>query len=119
MPVRLWELSNQTASFEIEASSFQPQQAFEVSVIETDIAPVALASGRLSAQLDANEIAAFRFEPTPLPEPSQTTMLLVGCASLAALARRRAARPRGSSERARATSRPPRSSNDTSSRSRG
>jgi alpha-mannosidase len=117
--VRLWELSDQAASFEIEASAFQPQQAFEVSVIETDIAPVALASGRLSAQLDANEIAAFRFEPTPLPEPSQTTLLLAGWASLAALARRRAARLRGRSERARAPARPPRSSNGTSSRSRG
>ena len=62
--VRLWELDGSPTNFTIDTSAFAPTAALETSLIETDVAPAALSTGRISASIGANEIKAYRFVPS-------------------------------------------------------
>lgn len=62
--VRLWELDGAPTTFSIDASAFSPTMAYETSLIETDTAPASVASGVIAASIGANEIKAYRFQPT-------------------------------------------------------
>jgi len=79
--VRLWELDGAGTQFNIDASAFSPTAAYEVSLIETDVAPVALKDGVIRATIDANQIKAYRFvstvDATPTPAPVTPTPELI------------------------------------------
>jgi len=66
--VRLWELAGIATNFTIDASRFGPAAAYEVSLIESDVAPVSVSSGVISASIAANELKAYRFVPSPFEE---------------------------------------------------
>ena len=59
--VRLWELAGQYTDFTIDASAFIPTAAFQVSLVETDVAAASMNNGLISASIAANEIKAYRF----------------------------------------------------------
>jgi len=61
--VRLWELDGTPTSFSIDASAFTPASAYEVSLIETDIAPATLQAGSITASIGAHQLKAYRFVP--------------------------------------------------------
>jgi alpha-mannosidase len=59
--LRLWELDGRETPIEIDVSAFQPTQAFEASLIETDRERVKLDAGKIAATIGANQIKTFRF----------------------------------------------------------
>jgi alpha-mannosidase len=73
--VRLWELDGVGTHFNIDVSAFGPTAAYEVSLIETDVAPAALTGGVIQGSIEPNQIKAYRFDRTSdaTPSPSQAT----------------------------------------------
>jgi alpha-mannosidase len=66
--VRLWEMDGSATNFTIDASAFSPPAAYQVSLIETDVASAPVTNGVISASIGANEIKAYRFVSTCQPE---------------------------------------------------
>src|SRR5262249_22022520 len=74
---RLWELTGQATALTLDASAFNPNQARELTLIETDAADAGLNAGVITDSIDANEIKAYRFDVGPLagtftPAPTAT-----------------------------------------------
>lgn len=92
--VRAWELDGTPTSLSIDASGFQPTEAWSTTLIETDREPVPLsAGGRLQVSLGAHQIGTWRFVPSAVPEPAPDALALGASAALGALASRRRSRP--------------------------
>jgi alpha-mannosidase len=68
MVLRLWELDDMTTTANIDLSTFQPTEAAEVSLIETDVKPLTVSAGKVAVSLEANEIKTIRFIPIPFSE---------------------------------------------------
>ena len=68
MVLRLWELDDMTTTANIDLSTFQPTEAAEVSLIETDVKPLTVSAGKVAVSLEGNEIKAVRFIPTAFSE---------------------------------------------------
>ena len=66
--VRVWEVGGSATDFTIDASAFNPTEADQVSLIETDIAPAPLNGGMITASISPNEIKALRFVPSCVEE---------------------------------------------------
>ena len=58
---RLWELGGQPTAVAIDASAVSADGAWHTSLIETDVVPVPVAAGVISASINANEIKTYRF----------------------------------------------------------
>ena len=59
--VRLWELAGVHSITHVDASAMTPAEAYGTSLIETDLGPIAVTAGSLSALLEPNQIATLRF----------------------------------------------------------
>jgi hypothetical protein len=59
--VRLWELGGAATAVHIDASAMNARNAWQSSLIESDLAPNAVPAGVISAAIEANEIQTFRF----------------------------------------------------------
>jgi Glycosyl hydrolases family 38 C-terminal beta sandwich domain len=66
--LRVWELAGTPSSFTIDAGALAPTAAWETTLIETDVTPVPVAAGQISATIGANQLKTFRFLPTPLTD---------------------------------------------------
>jgi alpha-mannosidase len=58
--VRLWELGGQARSFDIDASPMGAVSAWHTNLVESDIGPVSVDQGVVSASVNANEITTYR-----------------------------------------------------------
>jgi hypothetical protein len=68
MVLRLWELDDMTTTANIDLSTFQPTEAAEVSLIETDVKPLTVSAGKVAVSLEGNEIKTIRFIPAAFSE---------------------------------------------------
>ncbi len=67
--LRLWELDGSPATaFVVDATALAPTAAWETTLIETDVAPLSVSSGQISASIGANQLKTIRFLPTPLTD---------------------------------------------------
>ncbi|MGH6793159.1 MAG: glycosyl hydrolase-related protein, partial [Methyloceanibacter sp.] len=70
--LRLWELDGRETPIEVDISAFQPIQAFETTLIETDRAPATLKAGKIVSAIAANEMKTFRFVPKSTVRPENS-----------------------------------------------
>ncbi len=66
--LRLWELDGTPTTVTVDAGSLAPTAAWETTLIETDVAPLAVSGGRFSTAIGANQMKTVRFVPTPLTD---------------------------------------------------
>jgi len=66
--VRLWEMDGSDTNFTIDASPLAAPEAYQVSLIETDVGAVPVNGGMLTASVGANEIKAYRIVSACQPE---------------------------------------------------
>ena len=70
--LRLVELEGRETPIEVDISVFQPMQAFETTLIETDRVPAPLKAGKIVSAIAANEMKTFRFVPNPTARPDSS-----------------------------------------------
>jgi alpha-mannosidase len=66
--LRLWELDGSASGVTLDAPALAPTAAWETTLIETDVAPLAVSSGQITASIGANQLKTIRFLPTPLTD---------------------------------------------------